>query len=201
MLDGVEMVAMRCAGFDNVDLPKAKQLQMSVTRVPAYSPYAVAEFAVTLMLTLNRKIHKAYNRVREHNFSLNNLVGTCHAGLYAFAWPQMICYNVEGVGLIWSKLGFDMRGKTVGVLGTGKIGKCTIDILLGFGCKCICYDVYEDPEIKAKPGKCYEYYNHFDQPLTNIGDPADICKYVTKDELFEKSDIITLHAPLLPGTK
>jgi len=70
------MVAMRCAGFDNVDLPKAKELQMSVTRVPAYSPYAVAEFAVTLMLTLNRKIHKAYNRVREHNFSLNNLVGT-----------------------------------------------------------------------------------------------------------------------------
>lgn len=149
--NGVEMVAMRCAGFDNVDLPKVKELKMSVTRVPAYSPYAVAEFAVTLMLTLNRKIHKAYNRVREHNFSLNNLVG------------------------------FDMRGKTVGVLGTGKIGKCTVDILLGFGCKCICYDVYEDPEIKAKP--------------------ADICKYVTKDELFEKSDIITLHAPLLPGTK
>jgi D-lactate dehydrogenase len=72
---------MRCAGFDNVDLPKAKQLQMSVTRVPAYSPYAVAEFAVTLMLTLNRKIHKAYNRVREHNFSLNNLVGMCQTRL------------------------------------------------------------------------------------------------------------------------
>lgn len=79
------MVAMRCAGFDNVDLPKVKELQMSVTRVPAYSPYAVAEFAVTLMLTLNRKIHKAYNRVREHNFSLNNLVGTCQTRLQVLA--------------------------------------------------------------------------------------------------------------------
>lgn len=93
-----------------------------------------------------------------------------------------------------------MRGKTVGVLGTGKIGKCTIDILLGFGCKCICYDVYEDPEIKAKPGTLIGYSNLY-RSARLIRDPADICKYVTKDELFEKSDIITLHAPLLPGTK
>jgi D-lactate dehydrogenase len=145
----IEMVAMRCAGYDNVDLQTVKKLGMSVTRVPAYSPYAVAEFAVGLMLTLNRKIHKAYNRVREQNFSLNNLVG------------------------------FDMRGKTVGIIGTGKIGKCTCEILFGFGCKILAYDVIEDSELAQKKN----------------------FKYVSKDELFQNSDIISLHAPLLPSTR
>jgi D-lactate dehydrogenase len=102
---GTKLIAMRCAGYDNVDLEAAKKYGLSVTRVPAYSPYAVAEHAVTLMMTLNRKVHKAYIRVREFNFSLNGLVG------------------------------FDMHGKTVGLLGTGQIGACTANILLGFGCK------------------------------------------------------------------
>jgi len=145
---GVELVALRCAGYDRVDLISANKVGISVTRVPAYSPYAVAEFAITLMLTINRKIHKSYNRVREHNFSINNLVG------------------------------FDMHGKTVGVIGTGKIGKITAEILLAFGCKIICNDFREDPELKGK------------KDLT----------YVTKDELFQQSDIISLHAPLLDST-
>jgi len=145
---GVKMLALRCAGFDNIDLDALKKGKISVTRVPAYSPYAVAEFAVGHMLCLNRKFQKAYNRVRENNFELNNLVG------------------------------FDMHGKTVGIFGTGKIGVCTANILLGFGCKLIAVDVYENKELIQKG-----------------------VKYVTKDELLQQSDIITIHAPLLPSTK
>lgn len=146
---GVGLIAMRCAGYDNVDLKTATRLGVGVTRVPAYSPYAVAEHAASLMLSLNRKLHIAYSRTREHNFSLNGLVG------------------------------FDMHGKTVGVLGTGKIGKCLVYILRGFGCNVLCYDVREDPELTAMQG----------------------VKYVTKDELLAQSDIVSLHAPLLPSTK
>lgn len=146
---GVGLIAMRCAGYDNVDLKLATKLGLSVTRVPAYSPYAVAEHAAALMLSLNRHLHLAYVRTRDHNFSLNGLVG------------------------------FDMHGKTVGVLGTGKIGKCLVYILRGFGCNVLCYDVREDPELATMQG----------------------VKYVTKDELLAQSDIVSLHAPLLPSTK
>lgn len=146
---GVGLIAMRCAGYDNVDLKVATKLGLAVTRVPAYSPYAVAEHAAALMLSLNRHLHTAYVRTRDHNFSLNGLVG------------------------------FDMHGKTVGVLGTGKIGKCLVYILRGFGCNVVCYDIYQDPELVAMPG----------------------VKYVTKDELLAQSDIVSLHAPLLPSTK
>jgi len=144
---GVEMIALRCAGYDKVDVKKAYEYKMSITRVPAYSPYAVAEFAVGLMLTLNRKLHKAYHRVRDFNFSLNGFVG------------------------------FDMRGKTVGVFGTGKIGYTACEILLGFGCKILAMDVFQNEDLKKKG-----------------------VKYVDKDELLANSDIITMHAPLLPST-
>ncbi len=100
---GVKLVALRCTGFNNVDIPAAKKLKLTVTRVPIYSPYAVAEHAVALLLTLNRKIHRAYNRVRELNFSLNGLVG------------------------------FDLHGKTAGIFGTGKIGKIVASILRALG--------------------------------------------------------------------
>jgi len=142
------LIAMRCAGYDNVDLEAAKKYSISVTRVPAYSPYAVAEHAVTLMMTLNRKVHKSYIRVREFNFSLNGLVG------------------------------FDMHGKTVGLLGTGQIGSCAANILLGFGCKVLAYDIREDPEMKKKG-----------------------VEYVSKEELYAKCDIITIHVPLLKSTQ
>jgi len=142
------MIALRCAGYDNVDLDACKKFGISVTRVPTYSPYAVAELAVTLMMALNRKIHKAYNRVREFNFSLNGLVG------------------------------FDMHGKTVGLLGTGQIGVCAANILLGFGCNIIAYDIKEDAELKKKGAV-----------------------YVTKEELYAKSDIISIHVPLLKSTE
>lgn len=107
---GVEMIAMRCAGFNNVDLNAARELKIAVTRVPAYSPHAVAEHAVALCLTLNRKIHRAYNRVREHNFSLSGLIG------------------------------FDIAGKNVGVIGLGKIGRITAQIFRGFDANVLGYD-------------------------------------------------------------
>ncbi|MGV3774374.1 MAG: 2-hydroxyacid dehydrogenase [Verrucomicrobiales bacterium] len=109
---GVRMIALRCAGYNNVDLSAAKALRLAVTNVPAYSPYAVAEHTVALLLALNRKIHRAYNRVREHNFSLGGLVG------------------------------FDLHGKIAGIAGTGKIGKITAQILCGFGMKVIAYDPF-----------------------------------------------------------
>lgn len=145
--NGTRAVLLRCAGFNNVDLETAEKLGIFVAHVPAYSPEAVAEFAVTLIQTLNRQTHRAYNRVREGNFSL--------AGL----------------------MGFTMSGKTVGLIGTGRIGICTAQILKGFGCHLLAYDPY--------PGKAFEEFG----------------KYVELDELLEKSDIVTLHCPLMEGTK
>lgn len=116
---GVKVIALRCAGFNNVDLNAAKKYNIKVCRVPAYSPQAVAEHAVGLMLTLNRKIHKAYNRVREQNFSLNGL------------------------------LGFDFFGKTVGVIGTGNIGQAFCKIMIGFGCKVKAFDVIANRGLEA----------------------------------------------------
>jgi D-lactate dehydrogenase len=143
----VKLIALRCAGFNNVDLKLAKDLGIKVVRVLAYSPYAVAEHTVALILTLNRKTHKAFNRVRESNFSLEKLVG------------------------------FDLHGKTVGVIGTGKIGAIFCKIMLGFGCKVIAHDLYPDEKLK-KLGIEYE-------PI---------------DQIFEQSQIISLHCPLTPET-
>jgi D-lactate dehydrogenase len=145
---GVKVVALRCAGFNNVDLPAARELGIQVVRVPAYSPYAVAEHAVALMLTLNRRTHRAYNRVREGNFALNGL------------------------------LGFDMHGKTVGIVGTGRIGVALARIMTGFGCKVLAHDLYPNDECKA---------------LGVI--------YVALDELLAQSDIISLHCPLNDKTR
>lgn len=140
---GVKLIALRCAGFNNVDLNAAKG-KLKIVRVPAYSPYAVAEHAMALLLTLNRKTHRAFNRTREGNFTLNGLTG------------------------------FDLRGKTVGVVGTGKIGKIFIDICKGFGMNILAYDVYPDKNLDVK--------------------------YVEKDELLRESDIISLHCPLTEQT-
>ena len=116
---GTELIAMRCAGFNNVDLVAAKALGLRVVRVPAYSPYAVAEHTLGLLLSLNRRLYRAYNRVREGNFSLQGLVG------------------------------FDIHGLTVGIIGTGTIGEKVIRLFNGFGCKVLCYDVVENEAIKA----------------------------------------------------
>lgn len=140
--NGVRAIFLRCAGFNNVDT-KACFGKIHVYRVPAYSPYAVAEHAMALYMTNNRRIHKAYNRTREYNFSLNGLTGN------------------------------DMYGKTVGVIGTGRIGRCFINICKGFGMKVICYDAYQTDE--------------FD--------------YVSLDEIFKNSDIISLHCPLTDETR
>jgi D-lactate dehydrogenase len=113
---GTNLIALRCAGYNNVDLNAAEELQIAVVRVPAYSPHAVAEHAIALILTLNRKIHRAYYRVREGNFSLNGL------------------------------LGFDLHGRIVGIIGTGQIGRITGQILHGFGCKILAYDPYPHDE-------------------------------------------------------
>ncbi len=113
---GVKLIAMRCAGYNNVDLETAQELGLTIVRVPAYSPYAVAEHAIALMLTLNRKIHKSYNRVREGNFALNGL------------------------------LGFDLHNRVVGIVGTGKIGRIAGAILHGFGCQILAYDPYPNQE-------------------------------------------------------
>src|SRR4030095_6993606 len=111
---GIQLIALRCAGYNNVDLQAAKENNVAVVRVPAYSPHAVAEHAVALILTLNRKTHKAYNRVREGNFSLETLMG------------------------------LDLYGKTVGVIGTGKIGAIFAQFMKGFGCHILAYDLYKD---------------------------------------------------------
>ncbi|GGH67137.1 D-lactate dehydrogenase [Filimonas zeae] len=145
---GVKVIALRCAGFNNVHLETAKKYGIRVCRVPAYSPEAVAEHAVAMLLTLNRKTHKAYNRVREQNFSLNGL------------------------------LGFNLHGKTVGVVGTGKIGEAFCKIMMGFGCKVIAYDIVSDPELAAA-GVSY-------------------CNFET---LLQQSDIISLHCPLTPDNR
>ena len=144
----VKVIALRCAGFNNVDLEAAKKHNIRVCRVPAYSPEAVAEHAMAMILTLNRKTHKAYNRVREQNFSLNGL------------------------------LGFDLHGKTVGVVGTGNIGKAFAKIAKGFGCKILAFDVVVDPEME-KEGVVF----------------TDL------DTVFKESNIISLHCPLNDKTK
>jgi D-lactate dehydrogenase len=145
--NGVNLIALRCAGYNNVDVQVAKALGIKIVRVPAYSPYAVAEHAVGLILTLNRKLHRAYNRVREGNFSLEGL------------------------------LGFDLHGRTIGIIGTGKIGRVVAQIMTGFGCKVLAYDLYRNPECET------------------IG-----VEYVDLPQLFARSDIITLHCPLTPET-
>jgi D-lactate dehydrogenase len=146
--EGVRLVALRSAGYNHVDLRAATRLGVPVVRVPEYSPYAVAEHAVGLMLALNRKIHRAFNRVREANFSLDGLVG------------------------------FDLHGKTVGIIGTGKIGSVLGQIMLGFGCKLLAYDVKPNERLREELG----------------------IRYVDLAELYSQSDIISLHVPLTPKT-
>ena len=141
---GVRLVALRCAGFNQVDLRAAANLGITVVRVPAYSPYAVAEHAVALILTLNRNIHRAYNRVREGNFELEGL------------------------------LGFDLHEKTVGVIGTGKIGAIFAGIMLGFGTRVLAHDPFPNNDLKVE--------------------------YVGLESLLAQSDVISLHCPLSPQT-
>jgi D-lactate dehydrogenase len=144
----VKLIALRCAGHNNVDLAAAHELGLSVVRVPAYSPHAVAEHTVGLLLTLNRKIHRAYNRVRELNFSLSGLVG------------------------------FDIQGKTVGIIGTGKIGRITAQIFRGFEARVLAYDPFPSSEWANTRGITYTDIN----------------------SLLAESDIISLHLPLMPDT-
>lgn len=145
---GVELVALRCAGYNNVDLTASRALGIAVVRVPAYSPHAVAEHAVTLLLALNRKIHRAFNRVRELNFSLGGLVG------------------------------FDIHGKTIGIVGTGKIGRIAAQIFRGFGAQVLAHDPFPTPDWAAAQG----------------------IRYVDFDTLLAASDVVSLHLPLLPET-
>jgi D-lactate dehydrogenase len=145
---GVRLIALRCAGYNNVDLKAARKNGIAVARVPGYSPYAVAEHTVGLILALNRKLHRAYNRVREGNFALDGL------------------------------LGFDVHGKAVGIVGTGKIGTALAHILTGFGCRTLAFD-----------------------PLPNETCRSLGVSYVTLNQLLAQSDIITLHCPLTPENK
>jgi len=144
---GVRLIALRCAGFNNVDLQAARRLGLTVARVPAYSPHAVAEHTLALVLAVNRNIHRAYNRVREGNFALDGL------------------------------LGFDLHGKTVGIVGTGQIGAITAGLFQGFGCTVIAHDVAENPDCVARG-----------------------IAYVPREELFSRADVISLHCPLTPQT-
>ncbi len=142
---GTKLVALRCAGYNNVDIEAAQEFGLSVVRVPAYSPHAVAEHAVALILTLNRKTHKAYNRVREGNFALDRLEG------------------------------FDLYKKTVGVIGTGKIGQVFCTIMQGFGCRVLAYDPYPNETLRQQG-----------------------VAYVPIGELFREADVVSLHCPLTP---
>jgi len=144
---GTQLIAMRCSGFNNVDLGSAEHLGLTVARVPSYSPRAVAEHTMGLILTLSRKLHKAYNRVREGNFSLEGL------------------------------LGFELSGRTAGVIGTGRIGAIVAELLAGFGCHVLAYDVVENPAVEAAGAR-----------------------YVTLNDLLAQSDLISLHCPLMPDT-
>ncbi|WGF92417.1 2-hydroxyacid dehydrogenase [Aequorivita marisscotiae] len=146
---GIKFIALRSAGFNHVDLKKASELGIKVARVPAYSPYAIAEHTMALILALNRRLIKAHNRVREQNFSLNGLTG------------------------------FDLNGKTVGVIGTGKIGSVLVKILHGFGCNILAQDIEESKDLIDKYGVIYT-------------DCATLCKH---------ADIISLHVPLKASTK
>lgn len=143
---GVKLVLMRCAGFNNVDLEAARQLGIRIMRVPGYSPEAVAEHAMALALACNRRLYKAYNKVRENDFSLSGLMG------------------------------FNFYQKTAGIIGTGKIGAAMCRICRGFGMKVIAYDVYENESLK------------------------DFVTYVSLEELLARSDLISLHCPLMDNT-
>ncbi|MDG0815331.1 2-hydroxyacid dehydrogenase [Bdellovibrio svalbardensis] len=143
----IKYIALRCAGYNNIDLNAAQNLGLQVFRVPEYSPYAVAEHATALLLTLNRKIHRAHNRVRELNFALDGLVG------------------------------FDLHGKTVGVIGTGKIGRVFATIMKGFGCRVLAFDPHPNTDLKI-----------------------DI-EYVTLNEIYRNSDVLSLHCPLNEHTR
>lgn len=145
---GVGLIALRCAGFNNVDLNAAHRCKIAVVRVPSYSPHAVAEHAVALIQTLNRKTHKAYNRIREGNFSIEKLTG------------------------------FNLYQKTVGVVGTGKIGQVFCEIMLGFGCKVIAFDLIAHRELEAKG-----------------------VVYLPFMDLLQQSDVVSLHCPLTPLTQ
>ncbi len=142
---GITFIALRCAGFNNVDLDAAKELGLKVVRVPAYSPEAVAEHAVGMMMTLNRRIHRAYQRTRDANFSLEGLIG------------------------------FNMHGRTAGIIGTGKIGLATLRILKGFGMRLLAFDPYPNPQ------------------ALELG-----AEYVDIKTLFREADVISLHCPLTP---
>ena len=146
--NGVKLIALRCAGYNNVDLKAAKN-RINVVRDPAYSPHSIAEYTLALMLTLNRKIHRAYNRTREGNFALEGLMG------------------------------FEMIGKTAGIIGTGKIGKIVAQILKSMGINVLAYDLYPDMEFAEKNG----------------------IRYASLDELYQNSDIISLHCPLTKETE
>ena len=143
---GVRLLALRSAGFNHVDLDAAERLGLTVARVPAYSPHAVAEHALALLLALNRQIYRAYNRVREGNFALDGLIG------------------------------FDLNGKTVGVVGTGKIGATFAQIVHGLGCEVLALDPYPNPELEG------------------------VASYVSRNELLARSDVVSLHCPLTPET-
>ncbi len=145
---GVKMIALRCAGYNNIDLHAAAALNLTIARVPAYSPHGVAEHAVALILALNRKICRANTRVHDGNFALEGL------------------------------LGFELHGKTIGIMGTGKIGQIFAGIMKGFGCNILAFDAHINPAVQA------------------LG-----AQYVPKEDLFAQSDIISLHLPLLPETK
>jgi D-lactate dehydrogenase len=145
---GVKLITLRCAGFNQVDLAVAARLSLPVVRVPEYSPHAVAEHTVALMLTLDRRLHKAYNRVRDGNFSLEGL------------------------------LGFDLFGRTVGVVGTGRIGRRVAEIMLGFGCRVLAYDPTPDADLVARG-----------------------VRFMPLDDLLAASDIVTLHCPLNAATR
>ncbi|CAF1470052.1 unnamed protein product [Adineta ricciae] len=144
----VKMIALRCAGFNNVHLETAEKYELKVSRVPRYSPYAVAEHSVALLLSLNRNMHHAFFRTKQHNFSLDGLVG------------------------------IDLFGKTVGIIGTGGIGMCAINIFLGFGCRVLAYDIYPNENAAKEKGFVY----------------------TTMDELLRESDVVSIYAPLLDST-
>lgn len=145
---GVQVLVLRSAGFNHVDLEAARDLGLTVLRVPAYSPHAVAEHAVALLMALNRKIHRAYNRVREHNFAIEGLIG------------------------------FDLYGKTAGVIGVGTIGACFARIMVGFGCRVLAFDPVPNAELEA------------------LG-----VVYTDLETLLRESDVVSLHCPLTPGTR
>ncbi len=145
--NGIKLVALRCAGYNNIDLKNAYE-NVHVMRVPSYSPYSVAEHAAALILSLNRKTHRAFYRTRDGNFSIDGLMG------------------------------FDLHGKTAGVIGTGKIGQCLISILKGFGMKVLAYDLYPNETYAKKTG----------------------VKYTDLETLYKESDVISLHCPLTPET-